>query len=102
MPFFRIFKKEVFDGQELDENQISILIDLTKEVSGLLETELRLTGFWENIPARKKLWASLQEIILSSAFVTLPDVVKKRGQIIARVMETAEKNHESIVFGKTK
>jgi len=102
MPFFRIFKKEVFDGQELDENQISILIDLTKEVSGLLETELRLNGFWDNIPARKKLWASLQEIIISPAFVVLPDMVKKRGKIIARVMETAERNHDAIVFAKTR
>lgn len=103
MPFFRIFKKEFFDGHELNENQVSVLIDLTKEVTGLLEMELRLNGFWENIPARNKLRASLQETILSPAFVSaLPDVVKKRGQIISRVLETAEKNHDAIVFGRMK
>lgn len=101
MPFFRIFKKEFFDGEELDENQIGVLIDLTKEITGLLETELKLNGFWDNIPARKKLWASIQEIVLSTTFVSrLPNVVKKRGAVISRVMETAEKNHDTIVFGQ--
>jgi type I restriction enzyme R subunit len=52
MPFFRIFRKEIFDGQELNDDQVGQVIDLTKQTTGLLETELLLKGFWDNIPAR--------------------------------------------------
>jgi type I restriction enzyme, R subunit len=99
MPFFRIFKKEFFDGQELSDDQTALLITLTKEITSLLETELQLNGFWDNIPARNKLRATLQEMILSPSFVKLPNVVRRRGEIISRVMETGEKNNDAIVFG---
>jgi len=98
MPFFRIFKKEFFDGQELNDDQISALIDLTKQVTVLLETELQLKGFWDNIPARNKLRASLQELLLSPTFITLPNAIKKRGEIISRTMETAERNNDTIIL----
>ena len=98
MPFFRIFKREIFDGQELSDDQASQLIDLTKQTTELLETELQLKGFWENIPARNKLRASLQELLLSRTFYNLPNVVKKRGEIISRVMETAERNNDSLIL----
>ncbi|MGA9994526.1 MAG: HsdR family type I site-specific deoxyribonuclease [Pyrinomonadaceae bacterium] len=98
MPFFRIFKKEFFDGQELNDDQISSLIDLTKQVTTLLETELQLKGFWDNIPARNKLRASLQELLLSPSFINLPNVIKKRGEVISRTLETAETNHDTITL----
>lgn len=98
MPFFRIFKKEIFDGQELNDDQVGQLIDLTKQTTELLETELQLKGFWDNIPARNKLRASLQELILSRAFYKLPNLVQKRGEIISRIMETAERNNDTIIL----
>ena len=98
MPFFRIFKKEFFDGQELDDDQVGSLIDLTKQVTTLLETELQLKGFWDNIPARNKLRASLQELLLSPTFVSLPNVIKKRGEVISRTLETAERNNDTILL----
>ena len=98
MPFFRIFKKEFFDGQELNDDQVSLLIDLTKHVTVLLETELQLKGFWDNIPARNKLRASLQELLLSPSFIKLPNVIKKRGEVISRTLETAETNNDTITL----
>jgi type I restriction enzyme R subunit len=98
MPFFRIFKKEFFDGQEIDDDQAGSLIDLTKQITTLLETELQLKGFWDNIPARNKLRASLQELLLSPTFVSLPNVIKKRGEVISRTLETAERNNDTILF----
>ncbi len=98
MPFFRIFKKEFFDGQELNDDQVSLLIDLTKHVTVLLETELQLKGFWDNIPARNKLRASLQELLLSPSFIKLPNVIKKRGEVISRTLETAETNNDTIML----
>jgi len=98
MPFFRIFRREIFDGQELNDDQASRVIDLTQQTTGLLETELQLKGFWDNIPARNKLRASLQELLLSPAFFGLPNVVKKRGEIISRVLETAERKHDTLTL----
>ncbi len=87
-----------FDGQDLDDDQASTLIDLTKQVTTLLETELQLKGFWDNIPARNKLRASLQELLLSPTFVSLPNVIKKRGEVISRTLETAERNNDTILL----
>jgi predicted metal-dependent hydrolase len=36
MPFFRIFKNKIFDGQELNDDQVGQLIDLTKQTTELL------------------------------------------------------------------
>jgi type I restriction enzyme R subunit len=87
-----------FDGQELNEDQVGSLIELTKQVTTLLETELQLKGFWDNIPARNKLRASLQELLLSPTFVSLPNVIKRRGEVISRTLETAERNNDTILL----
>jgi type I restriction enzyme, R subunit len=99
MPFFRVFKKQFFDDQKLSDDQISVLVDLTKEVFIRLETELQLKGFWDSIPARNRLKASLQELLLSREFYDkLPDVMRKRGEIISRIMEIAESNNDTILY----
>jgi type I restriction enzyme, R subunit len=98
MPFFRIFKKELFDGEELTENQVAILVDLTQHVTVLLETELQLNNFWDNIPATNKLKASLQELLLSPTFCTLPKVFNKYKEVISRVLETAQRNNDTLIL----
>ena len=56
MPFFRSLKREIFADKVLDEDEISILVDLTQQIFLVVERESRfLTGFWESIPARNKL-----------------------------------------------
>jgi len=97
MPFFRIFRRELFGERELSDEEISLLVSLTKDITAMLSLELQFKGFWENIPARNRLRASLQQLILSQSFVKLPDVVKKRGVIISRILETAEKNNDTLV-----
>ena len=81
-----------------DEDRISYLVDLTQKISLVVERELRLAGFWESIPARNKLKAEIQEILLAPEFAKVPEVVKKRAHIISRVMEIAEKNNDIILF----
>jgi type I restriction enzyme R subunit len=99
MPFFRIFKKEVFGEQELTDENIGNLIGLTQSVFTLLEAELSLKGFWDNKPARNRLKASLQEILLSPEFSTkIPSVIPKRAEIISRIMELAENNNDTILY----
>ncbi len=100
MPFFRMFVREIFGDVELDEDQIAKLVDLTQQILNLVERELKLTGFWESIPARNKLKAELQRTLLLPEFVTLPDVVKNRDHLISRIMEIAERNNDTILYAK--
>lgn len=98
MPFFRMFKTEVFGAAELGDDQVGELVDLTQQVFLVVERELKLTSFWESVPARNRLKAEIQQILLSATFNALPNVVANRNQIISRVMEIAEKNHDRILY----
>ncbi|MCE2959156.1 MAG: type I restriction endonuclease subunit R [Akkermansiaceae bacterium] len=81
-----------------EEERISHLVTLTQHLYVEIERELKLTGFWESIPARNKLVADLQKILLQQEFAALPGLVKNRKHIISRLMEIAEKNHDTILY----
>jgi type I restriction enzyme R subunit len=98
MPIFRMLKKEVFGDADLDEEAISSLVSLTQQLFNEVERELKLTGFWESIPARNKLRADIQKTLLQPEFSKLPGLVQNRAHIISRVMEIAEKNNETILY----
>ena len=98
MPFFRILKRELFEDAALTEQEIGSLVDLTQHVFLVVERELQLTGFWDSIPARNKLIADIQSVLLSEPFVDLPGITAKRRKIIARVMEIAQKNDGIIKY----
>jgi type I restriction enzyme R subunit len=115
MPIFRMLKREIFGDADnakgamvaeppgtygtSEEERISQLVALTQHVYAEVERELKLTGFWESVPARNKLKADIQKAILQPEFAALPGITQKRAQIISRVMEIAEKNHDTIVYG---
>jgi type I restriction enzyme, R subunit len=98
MPLFRMFKKEIFGDAPLDDDGISSLVALTQQVFADVERELKLTGFWESIPARNKLKADIQKTLLQPDFAKLPGLVKNRAHIISRIMEIAEKNNDAILY----
>jgi len=98
MPLFRMLKKEIFGDETLDDNNIAALVSLTQHLYEEVERELKLTGFWESIPARNKLKSDLQKVLLQPDFRNLPSVVKNRAQIISRIMEIAEKNNDIILY----
>jgi type I restriction enzyme R subunit len=119
MPFFRMFEREIFgeggaskvddefmaaDGSSSyemsHEDRISHLVDLTQRTFLIVERELRLTGFWESIPARNKLKADIQNILLAPEFLKLPCIIKNRAHIISRIMEIAEKNNDIILYAE--
>jgi type I restriction enzyme, R subunit len=106
MPFFRILKKEMFDGVEPSEDNISLLVSLTQEVTEMLERELRLSGFWDNIPARNRLKGELQKVLLSPEMSqALPKEIFRKifqghKETITRVMEVAEKNNDVILYAQ--
>jgi len=98
MPFFRSLRTDVFGDGELNDDQISALVDLTQQVFLVVERELKLTGFWESIPARNKFQGDLQSLLVSERFGHLPGIVSKRKRIIARIMEIAERNDNLIRY----
>jgi type I restriction enzyme R subunit len=98
MPFFRSLKREIYGDKELNDDEIASLVDLTQKLFLVIERELRLTGFWESIPARNKLKAEIQKVLLSPLFTELPGIILKRNQIISRMMEIAEKNNDTILY----
>jgi type I restriction enzyme R subunit len=73
---------------------------LTQKVYLVVERELKLTGFWESIPARNKLKYELQKILLAPEFIKLPGMVKNRHRIISRIMEIAEKKNDIILYAE--
>ena len=104
MPFFRLFQAEF--GSVMDEHpdymgkpddRIAVLVDLTQQIYNAVERELKLTGFWESIPARNKLKAELQQIVVSPQFAKVPSLISKREAIISRVMELAEAKNDTIL-----
>ena len=117
MPFFRMLQRELFGAHEPtadpsrvaeghavydidDEDRISYLVDLTQKITLVVERELRLAGFWESIPARNKLRAEIQNILLAPEFANVPDLIKNRARIVSRVMEIAERNNDIILFAE--
>lgn len=97
MPFFRIFKSELFGNADLTEDQIANNVELTVHVTDKLQTELRLLGFWNSIPAQNRLKSELQRILLSPDFCGLPNMVSKYPALVSRIMEVARVNHSKII-----
>lgn len=119
MPFFRCVRREIFGEEKplddtvgtvaeeppefevlTDEEKIGHLVDLTQQLYLVIERELKLTGFWESIPARNKLKAELQKILLSPEFSVLPNVRQNRAHILSRLLEIAEKNNDTILYAE--
>ena len=100
MPFFRSFKREIFGENEVDEDGISMLVNLTQEVFLAVERELKFTGFWETISARNKLKSEILKSLVQPPYVRLPNLMANRVKIISRVMEIAEKNNDIILYAK--
>jgi type I restriction enzyme, R subunit len=98
MPFYRIFKKEIFGERELSENEISTIVGLTKEMFEEVKREISLTGFWQRQAMQNNLKSKLQKILIGQEFGTLPDIFSKYNQIITRVMEVAKKNNDTIIY----
>jgi type I restriction enzyme, R subunit len=104
MPFFRIFSKEIY-GKTHGEDSFTTqeednLVELAKEIVDLIHREIHLTGFWQSIPARNRLKAEIQQVLLSERFNKLPNIIKNRSHIISRVMELAEANNDVILFAE--
>jgi type I restriction enzyme R subunit len=100
MPFYRIFKKEIFGEKELDEDEISTLVGLTKEIFEEVKREISLTGFWQRAAMQNNLRSKLQKVLIGQEFGKLPEVFSKYNQIITRIMELAKRNTDTIIYSE--
>ena len=100
MPFFRSLRRDIYGEKELNDDEIASLVDLTQQIYITVERELKLAGFWESIPARNKLQADLQQVLVSERFMKLPGLTKKRKEVMARIMEIAEKNSDIVRYAQ--
>ena len=102
MPFFRIFKKEFFgEGHKPTEDEVSLLVSLTKEVFEKVKLEIGSIGFWANVPAQNKLKGEIVEILLSEEqglSKTIPGLFRRRNEIATRIMELSKSNHDIILY----
>lgn len=97
MPFFRIFKAELFDNRTLTEDEVAQNVNLTQHVFNQVATEIKLTGFWDSTPAQLKLKAELQKLLLSPEFIKTPNIKLKYKEVVSRIMELAKTNHFKII-----
>lgn len=98
MPFFRVFKREIYGEVAPSDDEIAELVDLTQNVYNTIETELGMKGFWDSPPARKKLEAQILDIFNSPQFYKIGELRNRRKEIISRLMELAEKNNDTILY----
>ncbi|MDQ1560064.1 MAG: type restriction enzyme subunit, partial [Pyrinomonadaceae bacterium] len=99
IPFFNNYKAQFFGDAKLTDEQLALLVDLTQDVTALLETELKLKGFWERIPAQNRVKANLLDLILSPEYKDkLPDSFDKRQVFISSTMQIAKLKNETILY----
>ena len=105
MPFFRLMNRLVFGSQDLNEQQISLMVNNTKLLVEMIEEEVRLNDFWTNVPAQNKLKGRIQEMILSAQLrrdddgnelLEVKDLAQKRGEIISECMQLAYSNRKRL------
>jgi type I restriction enzyme R subunit len=102
MPFFRIFKKEFYgEKAELSDDEISVLVGVTKEVFDKVKLEIGAIGFWRNIPSQNRLKGEIVDILISEEQEltrSIPGLFGRRNEIASRIMELSKSNHDIILY----
>jgi len=102
MPFFRIFKKEFYgDSANLSDDEITILVAVTKDVFEKVKLEIGAIGFWRNIPSQNRLKGEIVDILISEEqglTKSIPGIFGRRNEIASRIIELAKSNHDIILY----
>jgi type I restriction enzyme, R subunit len=100
MPFFNLLHAEIYENAELSEEQIGHLVNLTQHLTNVLETDLRLNGFWEpyKLTAQGRLKGEIKKLLLSPENSVLPNMISKVEALISRIMERAKANNDLILY----
>lgn len=97
-PFIDLLSKNVFDKTEsLNEEEQGIIINLTKNITEIIERETSIPDFWESRPAQNRLKKEIQELLLSKDFYNKGKIKDNYKKIIREIMEVAEANYGSAI-----
>jgi|GEM_PF-1897374 type I restriction enzyme R subunit len=95
LPFFGLLKKEAFEDktlQQLDQKDIDVLVQVTKDVLERVQTDITLVDFWNNVTTQKKLKSWISSHLLTE-FKNNRTIFSRRVIISQRIMELAYHIH---------
>lgn len=92
-PYLNLFAKELFGKvEELNDDEIELIVRVTKDVYEVVQRETSATYFWDSKPARLRLRSEIQQVLLSEEFAKVEKIVKNYKSLILQVVEIAEAN----------
>ena len=93
MPFFGLLKQMIFGKEipidQLKEDDINLLVDLTQDVIEIIKNEIKLVDFWENYTKQKNLKSHIISKILVPKSKEKHLLFEKRNEIAQRLLELA-------------
>ena len=92
MPFFGLLKQEIFGKisiEELKKEDLDFLINLTKDVAGIIEREVKSIDFWDNYTKKKILKSHIISNVLLLKSKENKHIFKKRNEITQKLIELA-------------
>jgi type I restriction enzyme R subunit len=92
MPFFGVLKMSLFGKEPIEnlrEEDIGLLLDLTKDVLSILEREITMEDFWDNYNKIKRVKGYIMNNVLLPKGAQRKLLKEKRSEIAQRIMELA-------------
>jgi type I restriction enzyme, R subunit len=91
MPFLGLLKTEFYGKKsfdELSEDQMSVLKNLTDDVLSRFKQETEAVNFWNNVALQQELRTYIiKQLISPEIKKQVPDIVKRRKDIAQKLME---------------
>lgn len=92
-PYLNLFAKELFGKvEDLKEDEIELVVRVTKSVYAVIERETAAKYFWDSKPAKLRLQSEIQQVLLSEEFCKVDKIVKNYKSFILQTVEIAEAN----------
>jgi type I restriction enzyme R subunit len=92
MPFFGVLKMSLFGKEPIEnlrEEDIGLLLDLTRDVLSILGREIRTEDFWDNYNRQRRVRSYIITQVLLPRGVQRKLLKEKRNEIAQRIMELA-------------
>jgi len=92
MPFFGVLKMSLFGKEPIEnlrEEDIGLLLDLTRDVLSILDREIRTEDFWDNYNRQRRVRSYIITQVLLPRGVQRKLLKEKRNEIAQRIMELA-------------
>ena len=102
MPIYRKLHTLIYDKKaDLTDDEVNNIIIWTKEIYGMLKTEMSLIGFWGNVPAVSRLRGEISNFIALECS-TIPLAFRNRHEIAQEILSWAkdERISSAIIYSE--